>query len=144
MSKLNEQAQSIFDRLGEVKIEDGLVSVENHVEIDEILKERAGVTDEQLEQLASGIRDVSSAYTDKIGRAAIGRLNSDDTLAELDYLLEGTLVDIGVHVARPTVKDGVELTSAQRSSCIGSRVTFKKLDSTLEVIEELGNIWDQL
>ncbi|AQT28115.1 hypothetical protein pVa21_174 [Vibrio phage pVa-21] len=145
MAKLNEQAQAIFERLGDVSFDSNHIpSVATPNAVTETMKEKAKVTDEQLDILASVISDGSAAVTAKLGDPMIRRIQDNEDLANLDFDLDTPIVQLGLSVSRPTKEDGKELTREQYRANIGARVTVRGLDSTNAVADELASMWEGL
>lgn len=145
MAKLNEQAQAIFERLGEVSFDSNHTpSVGTPNAVTETMKEKAKVTDEQLDILANVVRDGSAAVTAKLGDPMIRRLHENEDLANLDFDLDTPIVQLGLSVSRPTQEDGKAITREQRRANIGARVTVRGLDSTNDVADELSDMWEGL
>lgn len=138
MSKVNAD---IVAKLGSVSFnKTGGVVLENPTAVSEHIKEYSGVNDEQLVKLHTAIAESSAAVTQHVGSAIITHLKENADISLLDFRLDSGLVDIGVSVARPTATDKA-LNKEHVKSGIGSYVSFKGLDSTHEVIEELADAW---
>ena len=107
---------------------------------DSIIKERAGVTDEQLGGIRDTLEATSAALTHKVGNSFIERFKEDASINHLDFETTGALASLGVHIARPT--DGKTVSDYRAG--IGSRVTIRGLDSVSDVAVELAVMWADL
>lgn len=143
--KLNDQAKAIFERLGETSFDSNHIpSVANPNAVTEVMKERANVTDEQLDILAGVITDGSAAVLAKVGNPMIRHMHEHEDLANLDFELDTPIVKLGASIARPSKEDGKEITREQYRANIGARVTVRNLDSTNDVADELVDMWQGL
>lgn len=138
MSKVNAD---IVAKLGSVSFnKTGGVILENPKAVSEHIKEVSGVNDEQLVKLHTAIADTSAAVTKHVGDAIIVHLKENPDLSLLDFRVDSGLLDIGVSVARPTAT-GSALNKEHVKAGIASYVSFKGLDKSHDVIEELADAW---
>lgn len=141
MAKFNEEQSALINALGNIGIEDGSITIENENAVKDFVKSRSGLTDEQLSGARTALTDALAPLTDAIGRAALQGLKDDDDLASISRNVETGLFDIDLAFTRPTNPKKGKLTRAQASANFSSRLTVRGLDSTVEVLEELGDHW---
>lgn len=141
MSKLSTQAQTIFDNLGEVKVDDELTTtVTNPNAVKEAML-ATGISEDQLTSLADVISDSSAAVSAKIGPVMLAHFKEHADVANLDYELEAPLVSLGLSMSRP---DGDKPSRKDFRAGIGARVTVRGLNSVEAVVEDLAEAWENL